>query len=755
MTYIRNTKHGRAVRIHTSIAASAIAFSLQPGAVLAQQEQQAQQPLPHVEVSGERDDSFKAEAVSSPKFARPLLDTPQTITVIRPELVRQTGAASLTEALRNTPGVGTFNVGENGNSQSGDAVYMRGVSSAGSIFVDNIRDTGAVTRDMFNIEQVEVFKGPAAADNGRGAAAGYINLESKSASMVNAFGATASYGSGNQKRATADLNRRIDAASGAAFRLNLVKQQSGVPGRHNAQENRWGIAPTVAYGLGTPTRIQLYYTHVEQDNVPDGGIPTVGLPGFYSSAAAARSAPAVPRAGFYGLASDYNRVRSDMATLRVDHDFSPDLSLRNTTRYGQTTQHQILAAPYFSDAATAAGSLNTSSPDRADWTVERLRQAKDIENEIWTNQTNLRATFNAGAVKHTVIGGLELTREQQRNPGYAGTGRGQLPPANLYAPDPGQAPLTAIGRSGAYTLGRTDTVSPYISDTVDVGPQWQFSAAARLDRYRTDFRSVTAGGAASTASKSGTLANWKLAALFKPAPIGSIYLAYVTSQQPPGGASFNLNAASAGSADNPRFDPQQTKTWELGSKWEVFERKLALNAALFRTDIGNEIRTDATDATLFVQTGSKRAQGVELGASGNLTPAWAVNAGLALVNTKVTSGSATQQNAQLNWSPRLSFTGWTSYQPTPALLVGGGARYVDSMVRSLNNAADAGTNMASVPAYWVFDAMASYALTPRASLQLNLYNLADRKYVAALNNSGARYIPGTPRSAVLALNLKY
>ncbi|MBP0599673.1 catecholate siderophore receptor Fiu [Herbaspirillum sp. LeCh32-8] len=749
MTYIRNTKHRRAVRIHSSIAASAIALSLQPLAVA----QEADQPLPRIEVRSERGESFKADAVSSPKFVRPLLDTPQTVTVIRPELLRQTGATSLTEALRNTPGVGTFNVGENGNSQSGDAVYMRGVSSASSIFVDNIRDTGAVTRDMFNVEQVEVFKGPAAADNGRGAAAGYINLESKSASMTDAFGSSVGYGSGNQKRVTADLNRAIDTGTGSAFRLNLMKQQSGVPGRHNAQENRWGISPTIAYGLGTPTRVQLYYTHIEQDNVPDGGIPTVGLAGFYSSSAAARTAPEVGRANFYGLVSDYNRVRSDMATLRVDHDFGSSLSLRNTTRYGQTTQHQILAAPYFADGAP--GSLNTTSPNRGNWTVERIRQAKDIENEIWTNQTNLRASFGTGLVKHTVIGGLELTREQQRNQLYNGTGRNQLPPANLYAPNPGQSPLTTLGRNGGYSLGSTDTISPYLADSIDVGSQWQFSAALRVDRYRTDFRSVTATGAASTASKSGVLTNWKLAALYKPVPIGSIYLAYATSQQPPGGATFSLNAASASSADNPRFDPQQTKTWELGSKWEVFDRKLALNAALFRTDISNEIKQDATDSTLFVQSGSKRAQGVELGASGNITPAWAVSGGLALVNTSVTSGSAAQQGAQLNWSPRLSFTGWTSYQLSPSLLVGGGARYVDSMVRSLNNAAGATTNMSGVPSYWVFDAMLAYTLTPRASLQLNLYNLADRKYVAALNNSGARYIPGTPRSAVLALNLKY
>ncbi|NUU02931.1 catecholate siderophore receptor Fiu [Herbaspirillum robiniae] len=751
MTYIRNTKHGRAVRIHTSIAASAIALSM-PGTALAQ-EQDAGKALPHVQVTGERADSFKAESVSSPKFTRPLLDTPQTITVIRPELTRQTGATSLTEALRNTPGVGTFNVGENGNSQSGDAVYMRGVSTANSIFVDNIRDTGAVTRDMFNLEQVEVFKGPAAADNGRGAAAGYINVQSKSATMENAVGASASYGSGNQKRATADINRVIDADTGSAFRLNLMKQQSRVPGRHNAQENRWGIAPTIAYGLGTPTRLQLYYTHVEQDNVPDGGIPTVGLPGFFSANAAARGARPVHRSNFYGLASDYNRVRSDMATVRVDHDFSPGLSLRNTTRYGQTTQHQILAAPFFSDAA--AGSLNTASPNRGNWTVERVRQAKDIENEIWTNQTNLRATFNTGALKHTLVGGLELTREQQRNPGYSGTGRGQLPAASLYAPNPAQQPLTAIGRNGTYTVGSTDTISPYIADTIDVGSQWQFSGALRLDRYRTDFRSVAANGTATTAGKSGTLANWKLAALFKPTSASSVYLAYATSQQPPGGATFSLNAASAGSADNPRFDPQQTRTWELGTKWDVLDRRLALNAALFRTDISNEIKQDATDSTLFVQTGSKRAQGMELGASGNITPAWAVNAGLALVNTTVTSGSAAQQGAQLNWSPRLSFTSWTSYQFTPALQIGGGARYVDSMVRSLSNASTATVNMASVPSYWVFDAMASYALTPKAALQLNLYNLADRKYVASLNNSGARYIPGAPRSAVLALNLKY
>ncbi len=222
-------------------------------------------------------DTYKAEP-SSPKATAPLVDTPQTITVINEQIIREQGATTLTEALRNSPGVGTFNLGENGSTNTGDAIYMRGTDASGSIFVDGIRDIGSISRDMFNIEQVEVLKGAAGADIGRGSATGSINLSTKQPKLEDAFSASAGFGSSSYKRGTADLNKKIDDTS--AFRLNLMTEDAGVAGRDFIQNKRWGIAPSFAFGLNTPTRVFIDYLHVKQDNVPDGGVFTIGLPGY-------------------------------------------------------------------------------------------------------------------------------------------------------------------------------------------------------------------------------------------------------------------------------------------------------------------------------------------------------------------------------------------------------------------------------------------------------------------------------------------
>src|SRR5690606_1342164 len=240
----------------------------------------ARNTLPEVTVEGDLVDEYKVDEVVSPKFVKPLLDTPQTIQVISSDLFQSQAATTLTEALRNSPGVGTFYVGENGTTTTGDAVYLRCFDSSGTIFVDGVRDLGSISRDVFNTEQIEVTKGPAGTDNGRTAPTGAINLVTKQPFAGDLGEAQVSWGSADQKRVTADFNRDIGEAGGAAFRLNVMGQESGVPGRDEVENNRWGIAPSIAFGLGTPTRGLLDYLHIRQDNVPDGGGPTIGLPGY-------------------------------------------------------------------------------------------------------------------------------------------------------------------------------------------------------------------------------------------------------------------------------------------------------------------------------------------------------------------------------------------------------------------------------------------------------------------------------------------
>jgi outer membrane receptor protein involved in Fe transport len=183
---------------------------------------------------------FKADQAASGKYTQPLVDTPQTIIVIKKELIEQQGAVTLTEALRNTPGVGTFFLGENGNTNTGDAIYMRGFDSSGSLFVDGIRDIGSVSRDVFNIEQIDVLKGPAGTDTGRGAPTGSINLATKQPLLKNIGEASLVAGSAERKRGTADVNRVLDRRRGIAMRLNVLDQDNGNPARDDGQGQALG-----------------------------------------------------------------------------------------------------------------------------------------------------------------------------------------------------------------------------------------------------------------------------------------------------------------------------------------------------------------------------------------------------------------------------------------------------------------------------------------------------------------------------------
>jgi catecholate siderophore receptor len=642
MTHIKSRKHAQS-RFNPTMAAALATALIVPAIGHAEEKM-----LPRINVTATQENAYKAEQASSPKYTQPLVDTPQTITVIKKELIDQQGATTLTEALRNTPGVGTFFLGENGSTNTGDALYMRGFDSSSSIFVDNVRDLGSVSRDMFNISQVEVLKGPAGTDNGRGSPTGSFNLVTIQPDLVDGFLSSLTVGSGSQKRVTADWNKVIDKANGMAFRLDLVKQDSGAPGRREVENKRYGIAPSFVYGLNSPTRVYLDYLRVDQDNVPDGGVPTIGLPG-YTSPDPARpfitGAAKVDPKNFYGLKTDFDKVRSDMLTARVEHDFSPQIKLQNTTRYAKTAQDYLLT----SFMGSKTGLLTPVASDPSTWTLERsIPTRKDQTNEMLTNQTNITTKFATGRMTHTMVGGVEFTQEKQATIGYLETG--DLPAANLYNPNPDAAtPGFSLTRNGTGTDGKTNTASAYLFDTLKLNQQWQISGGLRVDHYKTDFadsffcgsrRRPTcaslglAENALSTAhvNSSGNLFNWKLAAVYKPTDYSSVYALYATSQQPPGGANFSLSAASnsgspASNAGNPAYAPQKTGTAEIGTKWDLLNKRLAVTAAVFRTQVENDVEKDPTSGEYF-QTGKKRVQGIELGVTGDITRAWAVSARL-------------------------------------------------------------------------------------------------------------------------------
>ena len=724
--------------------------------------------LPEVHVEGTSVGEYKADKLASPKFTQSLQDTPQTIQIITDDLFNQQGATTLTEALRNSPGVGTFFVGENGNTTTGDTLFMRGFDSSSSIFVDGVRDLGSISRDVFNVEQVEVEKGPAGTDNGRSAPTGAINMVSKQATRKDAISATVSIGSDDQKRVTADWNQSL-GIPGAAFRLNVMAQDSDVPGRDLINNKRWGVAPSLAFGLGSDTRYFLNLLYVKQDNVPDGGVPTIGLPGYSSPNPASPQiglAPRVDSENFYGTRFDHDDVTAQMATFRFEHDFSDTLKLTNTARWGKNEQDYMLTAFMLSATGTTPTLTIPDINNPYGWTVNRsLPTFKDQEYTIATNQLNLRADFSTGHVQHNLSTGLEFAREELESWGVATIPGTAWPAANLYNPDPDVSGLR-WGRNGAHSKGKITTSSLYAFDTLKFNEAFLLTAGIRLDHYKTDFSSLVAcggrGGPVCGSLPTGTivpgvdrdasdtLVNWKLGAVYKVGNVASVYANYALSQQPPGGTALELSNAD-NSANNPKYDPQKAKTFEVGSKWNLLGDDLLLTLAVFQTDVSNEV---ITENGVTFQGGEKRVRGVEVSAVGKLTDDWSVSAGYTAMDATVKDGPvvANDKTRDLGYTPDSAFTAWTTYELPFGLTVGGGVRYSGEMKRGTDGAV--GTPN-FVKSYTVWDAVVSYAFSPNLDLRLNAYNLFDKDYVAAINKSGYRYTPGAPRSVLLSLNLRF
>jgi len=749
MAQIQSRKHNR----NAQLVALAASFPLMTHAAASNGVTQ----LPTITVESKAENKYKADSVSSPKYTQPLVDTPQTVSVIKKELLKEQGATSLVEALRNTPGI-TLQLGENGNTSAGDAFQMRGFSTQTSTYVDGIHDLGAVTRDVFNVEQIEVVKGPSGAEAGRGAASGYINLASKLPQAENSREVSATYNTAEHGRLTADINQVIN--DGIAVRLNAMGQDGGVEGRDFIENNGWAIAPSIAFGLDSDTRLYLYSQHIRQRNIPDGGIPTIGMKGFYNADSALASAPKVNRENFYGQANDHEDVDADMYTAKIESDLAENVKLTNITRLGKTSMNRVLTG-----INTGSAGLRTNdSTDPKDWEVNRSRQGVDQENKILANQTTLNLNLTTGAVEHDVVAGLEFLKEQQHTKTMATQMPGQATVAtswaNLYDPDRNEA-MPGLMYNGGYTHGETDTAAAYLFDTLKFGERFQLNGGVRVDYYDTEYDALTLPSGSSSLvpasfGANDTLVSWKLGGLFKPTAKSSVYASYAKSLTPPGSANFSLSAEGINSA---AAKPQETHHYEIGTKWDLLNDQLAINAAAYYTENENQFTQDAITQE-SIQQGKTNVKGVELSAVGKITDAWNVSAGVAHMKTEQedqlsvnsTTGAITRTN-NVRWSPEWTASLWSTYD-VAGFKLGLGARYVDEQKRVITDST-AAANMPNIPGYIVFDAMAGYSFNQNASVNLNVYNLADKEYISTLNNGGGRVILGQPRSAALTFNYKF
>ncbi|MEX2261470.1 MAG: TonB-dependent siderophore receptor [Bryobacteraceae bacterium] len=658
--------------------------------------------------------------LSSPKYTEPLRDTPQTIMVIPKSVMEEQGALTLRDVLRNVPGI-TLQAGE-GGVPAGDNLTMRGFSARNDLFVDGVRDLGPQSRDPFNMEQVEVTKGPTSAVSGRGSAGGTINMVSKAPNLNRYFGGSVNLGSDDTKRVTADVNlpvRRLGLGERTAFRMNFLKHESGVAGRDVVENDRWGLAPSLAMGLGTSTRMTFSYFRLEQNNVPDYGIPWVTA--NHNVLADLRDQPApVPRETFYGIRGrDREKTGSDMATVRIEHDLTDSVDFRNQFRYGRSTRDSITTAPRF------------VSPDTLE--IRRNGPSWITEDQNWDNQTDLRARFSTGGIAHSLVAGVNLNRESNLRRGRT---IDAAPNTTLFNPDPNQPYDGAIVPSPNVGDVTGSTQALYAFDTVRLSQKWEATGGLRWERFDVDGVTVNL----EPLSRVDTMSSLRAALIYKPARTGSLYASYGTALNP------SLEGLSYQTA-NTNIEPEKTYTVEAGTKWDVFGERVLLSGAVFRVDKTNA-RTPGVlpDDPPQVLDGTQRVKGIELGITGSITRTWKVFGAYTLLDSEIAkSNNPAEVGKKFQNTPRNSFSLWTTYR-FRNLIAGGGPRFIDR--RYGNN-----TNTRVVGSYWTADAMVSYPVTSRLDLRLNLYNLNNAFYFDRLG--GGHLIPGAARSVMVSTNFHF
>jgi catecholate siderophore receptor len=693
--------------------------------------------LPPVSVQGQGGQTgYKVDEPTLPKFTEPLRDTPQTINVVPKQVIEQRGATTLREVLRNVPGV-TVNAGEGGGPQ-GDNLRIRGFAANTDLFLDGMRDISQTSRDPFNLQQLEVLKGPSSIAFGRGSTGGIINQVSKTPFTGQAFyDGALTVGTDMTKRAAIDLNQPLTdglSLGGAALRLNALIHDSDFAGRDEINNSRWGFAPSLTVGQNRDTRATLSYFHFEQDNLPDYGLPLIN----------GRVPAGIDQGNYYGLKNiETEQTKNDIATLKVEHDVNDSMMLRNQFRYEYDTRYAIVSPPRASAFTLANGLVTHNVSNAATLAAANNGNAsgRDTYNELIINQTDLTSRFATFGIDHALVTGVELSREVFDNHAFSYTG---IAAASAFSPNP-DAVFGNFTR-GTVSHVSADTFGVYAIDTIKLSKQWEVVGGVRWDRMTTDSSATTAAGVRTDLSRTDEMPSWRAAVVYKPVEAGSVYVSYGTSFNPSAESlSLAVDAGGANtSANSANLPPEKNESYEIGTKWEVLDKRLFLTGAIFRIVKTNARTQDPLNLTDFtVLEGEQRVDGFEIGAVGRITRDWQVFAGYTYLDGKVTkSRNAAELGNQTGNTPHHSFSAWTTYDLTQRFQVGFGTQYVSERTIST-------TNTARLPSYWLFDAMLGYKVSENVDLRLNLLNLTDEFYIDRVHTGGGHGVPGAGRTALL------
>lgn len=660
------------------------------------------------------DNGYQAKRIlSATKTETELRDVPQSVSVVTRQQMDDQAIQNLEGAVRYVPGVG-FAQGE-GNR---DTAVFRGNSTTADFFLDGIRDDVEYYRDLYNIERVEIVKGPNAMIFGRGGVGGLINRVTRQADWTRTREAKVETGSNAHYRGSFDVGQGVDEA--VALRLTGVYEDSESY-RNGVELRRWGLNPTASFRLGTNTLLQVGYEHFQDDRVADRGIPSFRGRPFETGTAT-----------FFG---DPERspvkARVDAVSAAVEHRFDNGISLRNRTRYADYDKSYQNVFP---------GAVNAAGTSVA---ISAYNNAQKRKNLI--NQTDVTFNVETGPVRHTVLVGAEYGRQVTdnfRNTGYFTSLGANVTSVNVSTLAPTiSLPVTfRQSATDADNHGVATTAAFYAQDQIELSRQFQIVAGLRYENFDVDFRN-NRNGQKFTATDN--LLSPRLGLIYKPIDAVSLYASYSLTYLPRAGAQLSSLSLTTQS-----LDPEKFTNYEIGAKWDVLP-DLSLTAALYRLDRTNVAITDSLDPTKSILVDGQRTKGIELSASGKITDKWSAIASYAYQDGEITAAqSATvPAGSVLANLPKHNVALWNRYDVTPQL---GGALGVVYQSKRYTTT----DNTVSMPGFTRLDGALFYKVTDAVTAQLNVENILNRKYYAQANSNN-NITPGAPRAFKVGLTSRF
>ena len=641
--------------------------------------------------------------IDLPLLTEPVVETPQTITLITSQMMQLGGRNDLRDVLRFDPSVSQH---ADEDSGQGTNVQIRGFSARFDLYRDGQLDLGQYYRDPFDLETVEVLTGPASVLFGRGSTGGAVNAVSKTATLEGHADEAVTVGDDGLARITADLD--VPFAATSALRIDGMAHTSGTAGRDQVYTRRDGVSPVIGFGLGGPTEVTVGLMHQRQWGRPDYGVPWIDLAGSGDV-----SHPAAgPRGAYYGFANDYSTVEADIATVALKRELAPGWVFRDQFRDARYSR---------SFRATEPGVTGIIPQDEplSDVMVSRTVRGLSSTEGFLEDQADVSGRFKFAGVVHKLVIGGEVGQQTSDPTVHSYSG---VPGVILVTPDETDRFSGVIGTKSMVRF-TAETAGAYAGDTLEFGRLFELEGVARIDRFAA--RYTNAVPTRVSLDETDVEPSFRTAFVYKPAPSARVYVMWGTSFDP-SAEGLSLSATTADLA------PERNQTVEAGVKWEV-NRRLLVSGAIFRTVQDNYREPSRADPSLETIAGTARSQGGEVLVQGNITPRWLVLAGYTYLDARIIASPNDDVDRPLQDAPHNSLRLFSVYEVTGRLSLGGGLNYASS--RTPSSTPDSNGFWQEVPGYTTLSVLARYRIRPNLGVQLNADNLLNVRYYDGLDDN--------------------